>query len=134
MTDLHPDLIVTNGKVATVDPSNRIAEAVASKGEHIVAVGGAAEVSALAGPATRIVDAGGRTVIPGLMDGHAHMDREGLKDVFPSLEGCKSVGDVLDRIRTLAAEAEPGDWIVTCLLYTSPSPRDATLSRMPSSA
>ena len=65
MTDFHPDLIVTNGKVATVDPSNSIAEAVATKGERIVAVGGAAEVTALAGTETRIVDASGRTVIPG---------------------------------------------------------------------
>jgi len=113
MTDLFPDLIVTNGKIATVDPSNRIAEAVACKGARIVAVGGAAEVSALAGPGTRIVDADGRAVIPGLMDGHAHMDREGLKEVFPSLEGCRSVDDVLHRIRALAANAEPGEWIVT---------------------
>ena len=113
MTDFHPDLIVTNGKVATVDPSNSIAEAVATKGERIVAVGGAAEVTALAGTETRIVDASGRTVIPGLMDGHAHMDREGLKDVFPSLEGCKSVGDILERVRTLAANTAPGEWIVT---------------------
>ena len=113
MTDFHPDLIVTNGKVATVDPSNSIAEAVATKGERIVAVGGAAEVSALAGPETRVVDASGRTVIPGLMDGHAHMDREGLKDVFPSLEGCKSVSDILERVRKLAANTAPGEWIVT---------------------
>ena len=111
--DLSPDLIVTDGKVITVDPANSIAEAVATKGERIVAVGCASEVSALAGPDTRIVDAGGRAVIPGLFDGHAHMDREGLKGVFPSLEGCTSVGDVLERIRALAADAAPGDWIVT---------------------
>ena len=111
--DLSPDLIVTDGKVVTVDPVNSIAEAVATKGECIVAVGGANEISALAGPDTRIVDAGGRAVIPGLFDGHAHMDREGLKGVFPSLEGCTSVGDVLERIRALAADAAPGDWIVT---------------------
>ncbi len=111
--DLSPDLIVTDGKVITVDPANSIAEAVATKGERIVAVGCASEISALAGPDTRIVDAGGRAVIPGLFDGHAHMDREGLKGVFPSLEGCTSVGDVLERIRALAADAAPGDWIVT---------------------
>ena len=111
--DLSPDLIVTDGKVVTVDPANSIAEAVATKGECIVAVGCASEISALAGPDTRIVDAGGRAVIPGLFDGHAHMDREGLKGVFPSLEGCTSVGDVLERIRALAADASPGDWIVT---------------------
>ncbi|PPR12165.1 MAG: N-substituted formamide deformylase [Alphaproteobacteria bacterium MarineAlpha11_Bin1] len=113
MPEFHPDVIVTNGKIATVDASNSIAEAVAMKGDNIVAVGGAGEVSALTGPHTHVVDAGGRTVIPGLIDGHAHMDREGLKDVFPSLGGCKTVGDVIDRIRTLAANAAPGEWIVT---------------------
>ncbi|MEX2454169.1 MAG: amidohydrolase family protein, partial [Rhodospirillaceae bacterium] len=113
MPDLSADLIVTNGRIVTVDPTDRIAEAVAARGERIVAVGGAAEIAALGGPATETVDAGGRTVIPGMTDGHAHMDREGLKDVFPSLEGCRSVRDVLDRISALAADAAPGEWIVT---------------------
>ncbi len=107
------DLIVTNAKVATVDASNSIAEAVAITGDKITAVGKAGEIAALAGLDTRIIDAGGRAVIPGLMDGHAHMDREGLKGVFPSLEGCKSIADVLSRIRALAAKAAPGEWIVT---------------------
>lgn len=113
MADFYPDIIVTNAKVVTINPSNRITEAVASKGEHIMAVGGIAEISNLAGPNTRIVDAAGRTVIPGLMDGHAHMDREGLKDVFPSLEGCRSVDDILNRISTIAANTKSGEWIVT---------------------
>lgn len=113
MPDLAADLIVTNGKVLTVDGSNRIAEAVASKGEHILAVGATGDVSALAGPDTVTIDAGGRAVIPGMVDGHAHMDREGLKGVFPSLEGCRSVQDVLDRIAALAAKSAPGEWIVT---------------------
>ena len=113
MADFYPDLIVTNAKVVTINPSNRIAEAVASKGEYIIAVGGTAEVSNLAGPNTRTIDAAGRTVIPGLMDGHAHMDREGLKDVFPSLEGCRSVDDILNRISTIAGNTKSGEWIVT---------------------
>ncbi len=113
MADFYPELIVTNAKVVTINPSNRIAEAVASKGEYIMAVGGTAEVSNLAGPNTRTIDAAGRTVIPGLMDGHAHMDREGLKDVFPSLEGCRSVDDILNRISTIAGNTKSGEWIVT---------------------
>ena len=113
MADFYPDLIVTNAKVVTINPSNRIAEAVASKGEYIMAVGGTAEISNLAGPNTRTIDAAGRTVIPGLMDGHAHMDREGLKDVFPSLEGCRSVDDILNRISTIAGNTKSGEWIVT---------------------
>ena len=113
MPGLSADLIVTNAKVITVDASNRLAEAVAVKGERIVAVGRAAEIAALGGGATQVIDAGGRAVIPGMIDGHAHMDREGLKDVFPSLEGCRSVQDVLDRVAALAAKAKPGDWVVT---------------------
>ena len=113
MPELHADLIVTNGKIVTVDASMRIAEAVACRAGRIVAVGSTANIAALAGPGTRTIDAGGRAVIPGLFDGHAHMDREGLKDVFPSLEGCMSVQDVLDRISALAAKATPGEWVVT---------------------
>ena len=107
------DLIVSRGKVITVDPAFSLAEAVAVRGEHIVAVGGAAEIEALAEPGTRLIDAGGRAVMPGLIDGHAHLDREGLKPVFPSLAGCRSIGDVLGRIEALVAAAEPGEWIVT---------------------
>ena len=113
MPDLSADLIVTNGRILTLDGKGTVAEAVAAKGERIVAVGSAAEIATLAGPRTETVNAGGRAVIPGMIDGHAHMDREGLKDVFPSLEGCRSVRDVLDRVSALAAKAAPGDWVVT---------------------
>ena len=107
------DLIVSRGKVVTVDSAFGIAEAVAARGERIVAVGGSAEIEALAGPETRLVDAAGRTVMPGLIDGHAHLDREGLKPVFPSLAGCRKIDDVLQRIEALAAAAAPGEWILT---------------------
>jgi predicted amidohydrolase YtcJ len=107
------DLIVTRGKVVTVDRRFSIAEAVAAKGERIIAVGGAAEVGALAGPNTKVIDAQGRAVIPGLIDAHAHLDREGLKSVFPSLAGCRSIADIQSRIRELARKARPGEWIVT---------------------
>jgi hypothetical protein len=107
------DLIVTRGKVVTVDPSFSLAEAVAVRDDKIIAVGGAAEIAALATDDTRIIDAGGRAVIPGLIDAHSHMDREGLKPVFPSLAGCESVDDVLQRIEALVADAEPGEWVVT---------------------
>ena len=107
------DLVVTRGKVITVDSGNRIAEAVAVSGGRISAIGGAAEIETLMGPGTRRIDAGGRAVTPGLIDGHAHLDREGLKPVFPALSGCRSIDDVLARIQALVADAEPGEWIVT---------------------
>jgi predicted amidohydrolase YtcJ len=111
--DLGAELIVRNARVITVDDDFTVAGAIAVRGERILAVGTDTEMDALAGPATRIVDAGGKAVVPGLIDGHAHMDREGLKDVYPSLEGARSIDDVLARIATLAAKAAPGEWIVT---------------------
>jgi predicted amidohydrolase YtcJ len=64
-------------------------------------------------PGTRVIDLKGKAVIPGLVDGHAHMDREGLKGVYPSLAGARSIRDIQDQIAELARKAEPGQWIVT---------------------
>jgi predicted amidohydrolase YtcJ len=76
------DLILKNGNIITVDASFTIAHAIAIAGDRIVAVGSEAAVVAHAAPETRIVDLKGKTVVPGLIDGHAHMDREGLKGVI----------------------------------------------------
>jgi predicted amidohydrolase YtcJ len=107
------DLILTGGKIVTLDPAGTVAQAVAIKGELIVAVGRDADIAALAGPGTRRIDAGGRLVVPGLIDGHAHMDREGLKDALPSLAGCQSIDDILQRIEALVRSTPKGEWIVT---------------------
>lgn len=109
-----PDLILRGGKVITVDSRFRMASAFAVKGGRFVAVGDNAAISRLAGEGTRIVEAAGRAVAPGLIDGHAHMDREGLKKlIYPSLAGCRSIADILDRIAALVRDAAPGEWIVT---------------------
>ncbi|WP_396626051.1 amidohydrolase family protein, partial [Luteitalea sp.] len=67
------DLIVTNARVYTVDPARPEAQAVAVRGDRVVAVGTSAEVQALRGPSTAVIDAGGRAVIPGLHDAHGHV-------------------------------------------------------------
>lgn len=113
MKELGADLILHGGKVITVDSDFSIAEAVAIVAGRIAAVGNDAEVGGFAGRGTRSIDLAGKTVMPGLIDGHAHMDREGLKDVYPSLEGARSIDDILERISGLVRSAEPGDWIVT---------------------
>ena len=107
------DLIVRNGKIVTLDPAGRTVQALAISGDRFTAVGSDAEIAALAGPETRHVDAKGRLVVPGLIDGHAHMDREGLKDRLPSLAGCRSIADILERIAALARTTPKGEWIVT---------------------
>ena len=107
------DLIVTNAKVATLDASDHLAQAVAIKGDRFLAVGSVEEIERFAVSDTRRIDAGGKLVVPGLIDGHAHLDREGLKEILPSLSGCRSIADVLDRIREIAAQTPKGEWIVT---------------------
>lgn len=89
-----------------------IVEAVLVEGKRIAAVGGAAELLG-AFPDADVVDVGGRTILPGLIDTHAHLDREGLKQLGPSLADCRSVDDILQVIEAGVAQAPPGAWIVT---------------------
>jgi predicted amidohydrolase YtcJ len=105
-------LLIRNARVITCDADFSIHDSVLIDGDRLGAVGPAATLASK-NPDARTLDAGGRAIIPGLMDGHAHLDREGLKSVYPSLAGCASIGDILERIEKLVADAEPGDWIVT---------------------
>src|SRR4051794_6044018 len=66
------DVVVTNAKVVTLDSQDRIARAVALKGDRIVAVGSNEDISKLATPDTKSIDAGGKTLPPGLYDSHVH--------------------------------------------------------------
>ncbi len=70
---MQAEMIVTGAKVLTMDPDRPRAEAVALAGGRILAVGTAAEVAALAGPDTRVIEAGGRTLLPGFVESHLHL-------------------------------------------------------------
>src|SRR5947208_15367698 len=70
-----PDKVLVNGKIITVDGTFSIAQALAINGARIVAVGTTADIEKLKGPATHTIDLRGRTVIPGLIDNHAHWIR-----------------------------------------------------------
>ena len=91
----------------------------------MVAVGAGAQMRAWRGRGTRVVDLRGATVVPGLVDAHAHLDREGLKSVYPSLARCRSIADIQNVVRQLAARAPKGEWIVTMPVGSSPFYQDA---------
>lgn len=99
------------GKVITLDAESRIAEAIAIRGDRIVAVGARRDIEAR-GRFDRIVETDG-VIIPGFNDTHAHMDTEGLRGHFPSLAGARSISDVLARIEQLARDKSHGEWIIT---------------------
>jgi predicted amidohydrolase YtcJ len=107
-----PDAILYNGKVVTVDERFSVVEAVAIRGERIVAVGTAADLLMQKGDATRLVDLGGRTVIPGLIDNHAHFIRAPEHDEL-RLDGVTSRRDALAMLSARVRAARPGEWVVT---------------------
>ncbi|MGW5052632.1 amidohydrolase [Actinokineospora sp. NPDC004072] len=114
------DLAILDADVLTLDERVPRARAIGVRGGRVAAVGDEGDVLALADDATRIVRAGRATVVPGLVDGHAHLDREGLREVFPTLAGLRSLDAVLARIGRLAADRPAGEWLVTMPLGDPP--------------
>jgi len=114
----YADRLLRGGHILTL--AGAPAQSIALRGEKIIAVGGDAELVQLAGPHTRITELRGRTLMPGLIDGHAHLDREGLKGLLPSVSGCKSIRELCERLRGIAAATPPGRWILTMPLGEPP--------------
>jgi predicted amidohydrolase YtcJ len=119
----HADLVLRGGNILTLDRASRRASALAVRGERIAFVGSDRDVAAHVGPRTRVLELGGRTAMPGLTDGHAHLDREGLKGLLPSLAGCRSIRELVDRLARLAAGKPDGTWIVTLPIGEPPEHR-----------
>jgi len=125
-----PDTVLLNGKIARYDTAP--AEALAVTGDSIVAIGKTAEIRALATPSTRVVDLGGRTVIPGLIDSHIHAIRAGLTwQTEVHWIGVRSLAEALERIRAKAAVAPGGSWLVVAGGWT---PRQFAEQRAPTQA
>lgn len=116
MSDTAPTLVLTGGQVLTVDAGFSVAQGVAVRGRDILAVGSDAEMRALAGPGTRIVELGGRTVLPGINDSHLHGAAYGMtKPPFALDVGHPSVGSVADIAAVVgraAHDTPEGDWII----------------------
>lgn len=105
------DLIVVNAKVLTVDPANTQAEAVAIRGNTFAAVGTTAEIRTLAGPKTRVIDAGGRTVVPGFIESHVHATGAARDEVSQPFKQLNSIQEIRDWVGARARETGPGGWV-----------------------
>ena len=109
-----PDLILSNGKIITVDERFTIAQAVAVRGDQIVAVGTNQEMDRLAGPGARRIDLRGRAVIPGLIDNHMHLLRYGTTWRYEvRWDGVETRKEALEMLRARAKTVKPGEWIYT---------------------
>jgi predicted amidohydrolase YtcJ len=106
------DLIILNATIATLNEKQPAASALAIKEGKFIAVGEETDVRKLQGPGTKTIDAGGRTIIPGLNDSHLHAVRGGR---FYNLElrwdGVKSLKRALEMIREQAARTPKGQWV-----------------------
>jgi predicted amidohydrolase YtcJ len=106
------DLIVVNARVYTVDDGHPMVPAFAVKDGRILFAGSEREVRALASQRTRVIDAHGNTVVPGLVDAHAHLLGLGTALRNVQLQGSKSYEEVIARVVERAKSAKAGEWIL----------------------
>jgi predicted amidohydrolase YtcJ len=126
------DMVLVNGRIVTLDGASSINEALAITGDRITATGSSDQMRRLAGAATTIVDLGGRTVIPGLIDSHIHVIRAGFRYASEvDWSGTTSIAEAMERLRSAASRARPGAWLIVAGGWT---PRQFTESRRPTDA
>jgi predicted amidohydrolase YtcJ len=106
------DLVITNGKVVTVEDAVPEAEAVAAAAGKIVAVATSAEIQKFVGPKTEVIDAKGQLVIPGFIEGHGHYTGIGTARLNLNLTTAKSWDDIVAMVAERVKTAKPGEWIL----------------------
>jgi len=104
-------LVVTNARVVTVDEAMAEAQAVAVRGDRIVELGTRDAIQRYVGPSTEVIDAGGRLVIPGLIESHGHFTGVGDAQLVLKLATAKTWDDILAMVENAAKTAKPGQWI-----------------------
>ena len=119
------DLVLTNGKIVTVDERFTVAQAVAIRGDRILAVGSNQDIGRLAGPATRRIDLRGRSVTPGLIDNHMHLLRAATTwDLELRWEGVYSRKQAIE---TLKARAKA---VSTCMINVPSTHKNDALAEI----
>lgn len=106
------DLVLTNGNVITVDDALPRAEAIAIRGDRILAVGSAEDIASLTGDGTEVIDLGGQTAIPGFIEGHGHYTSFGGSLLILDFRYAESFGEIVSMVADKTAETPAGEWII----------------------
>lgn len=111
---LYADTVLLGGKILAVDPSDTISAALAVRDGKIVAIGDDPTIEKLIGPGTQVIDLGGLTVTPGLIDSHCHFAWGGVETMHRidlSYPGVRSIADAVARVEQGVRASKPGDWV-----------------------
>lgn len=106
------DRILFGGRIFTAERDRAWAKAIAIRGGRIVAVGTDAQAERWAGERTRRIDLGGRIVVPGFIDAHAHMAETAGEHGWTRLDGTRDLAQAIERLRTAASRIRPGEWVI----------------------
>jgi predicted amidohydrolase YtcJ len=106
------DLVLRNGKIVTVDDKKPEAQALAARGDLIVAVGTNEEIQSYVGPNTKVIDLNGRLAIPGFIDSHAHFMSIGQAKMNLDLTKARTWDEIVSMVAAAVKKAKPGQWIL----------------------
>lgn len=106
------DLVITNANIRTMDAKRTLARSIAALNGKIVAIGSDADTRSLIGPKTRVIDAGGKTIVPGFNDAHVHFMETGQQLSSVDLRDAKTPAEFVRRIKDFAAKLPKGRWIL----------------------
>jgi len=104
-------LVLHKGRIATVDDAKPEAQALAARGDALVAVGTNEEIAPYIGPKTRVIDLEGRRAVPGFIEGHGHFTGVGEARIVLNLMHVKNWDEIVAMVKEAAARARPGEWI-----------------------
>jgi len=106
------DLIVRGGKIYTVEEGNTTVEAVAVKGDKIIFAGTEKEGEKYKNEKTQVIDLQGKTMTPGLIEGHGHLLGLGFSELTVNLANVKSYEELVGKVKEAVSKVKPGDWII----------------------
>jgi hypothetical protein len=106
------DLIISGGKIYTMNDAQPEVEAVAVRGDKIIFAGSAANAEKFKGEKTHVIDLKGKTMTPGLIEGHGHLFGLGYNLLNLDLMGVKNFDEIIEKVKEAASKAKPGEWIL----------------------